>query len=306
MSTYKFELTKRHIVSTEDSSQYSPDAESYEDSADETESQQDIDITVYLDDVAKATVTVGDAGVTASFDADVSAAAHTIRIASPTDPTGKTNVCVDTMWIGDKKCVASQYNFNSAISGTTSTLRQMLSQCNAQPHDHVWWGHTQANDSTLNLVGPFYRPTIVANHASEWHMDFTKTASGRMWISNPGDVNDIMYDSTAQHTYYFVQADDSEAVDTAWQSYRETVRGTQTVDDSTYENITQGHMEDLLYKGPGTYATDSTSLVYQNNSIDISAEDANSVVVLSLPEYVELCKGLCYHRNYTVTPITLT
>ena len=306
MSTYKFDLTKRHIVSTEDSSEWSPTSESYSDSTDEVESQQDIDITVYLDDVAKATVTVGDAGVTASFDADVSASAHTIRIASPTDPTGKTNVCVDTMWIGDKKCVASQYNFNSAISGTTSTLRQMLSLCNAQSHDHVWWGHTQANDSTLNLVGPFYRPTIVANHASEWHMDFTKTASGRMWINNPGDVNDIMYDSTEQHTYYFVQADDSEAVDTAYASYRATPRYNQIMGDSTYEETSTGALDDYNWQGPGTYQLDSTSLVQQNDSIDISVEDANSVVVFSLTEYNEMIKGLWYHRNYTVTPITVT
>jgi len=306
MSTYKFTIIKRHIMDASDSSQFAPSAWSYADSTDEARSKLDIDVAIYLDDALKHTVTLTDSGATLQFDADVSVGDHTIAIKAPKSPIQQTNICVDQFLIGTDTCVASQYNFNNAVLGTTSTLRQMLSLNNAQPHEHAWWGHTEANDSSLNLVGLFYRPTIVSNHQSEWHMDFTKASNGTIWINNPGDVNDIMHDSTMQHTYYFVKTDDSASVDTAYDSYLSTERLNQEVGDSTYESTTTDFIEGYNWQGPGTYAIDSTNLVQQNDSIDISVEDANSVVVFSLTEYNELRKGLWYHRNYTVTPITVT
>jgi len=293
MSTYKFQINKRHIVAATDSSHLaSTFLETHPDAETEALSQRDIDVSIYLDDVLKHTVTLTDAGATLQFDADISQGDHTIKICAPKDPIQQTDICVDTFYIGDTVCVASQWDFNNQVLGTTSTLRQKVSLHNAQPHDYVWWGHVVHNDSSLDLPGPFYRAGIVSDHQAEWHFEFTKTASGHIWMTKTGDTTDILFDSTAQHTYHFVAASISQStIDSEWETYRVA----QQADSSLSR-----------WQGPGTYTVESTALAFLNDSIDQSADDATQMVVLSEAEYNELSKGLWYHNNYTVTPITVT
>ena len=319
MSTYKFSISKRHIVAATDSSLFAETiAETHANAEQEALAQRDIDVAVYLDDVLKHTVTLTDAGATLQFDADVFQGDHTIKICAPKDPIQQTDICVDPFWIDANQCVTSQYNFNQSVLGTESTLRQMLCMNNSHPHNYVWWGHVVHNDSSLNLPGPFYRAGIVSDHQAEWHFDFTKTAEGKIWINNPGDVNDIMFDSTLQHTYYFVTSDDHDAVNTAYQNYLNQLIINNVYlnqlaveaggDSSTinWEGWPPRASEEFSWEGPGTYTVDSTSLAYQSDVLDFSTEDANNIVVFTKSEYDELIKGLWYHRNYTVTPITVT
>lgn len=224
MSTYKFSINKRPIMERDDSSQYAPAPETFEDSTQEINANRDIDVSVYLDDVLKHTVTLTDAGATLQFDADISTGDHVIKICAPKSPIQQTDICVDQFSIGSDLCVASQWDFNNQVFGTASTLRQKIASHNHVPHDYVWWGRMVNNDSSLNLNEVFYRPGIVSEHQGEWHMDFTKTADGKIWITKTGDTDHILWDSTAQHTYYFVaQGTDQSTVDAAYTTYQNNV-----------------------------------------------------------------------------------
>lgn len=292
MSTYKFNITKRHIMQSTDSSLQAPTPETFTDAEQESLAQRDIDVSIYLDDVLKHTVTLTDAGATLQFDADITVGDHTIKICAPKDPIQQTDICVDKFLVNDTVVVASQYDFNNVIFGTASTLGQKLSLHNAQPHDYIWYGRMVNNDPSLNLDDMFYRPGIVSDHQGEWHFEFTKTASGHIWMTKTGDTTDILFDSTAQHTYHFVAASISQStIDSEWETYRVA----QQADSSLSR-----------WQGPGTYTVESTALAFLNDSIDQSADDATQMVVLSEAEYNELSKGLWYHNNYTVTPITVT
>lgn len=279
-----------------DSTLWRGDAETFADSTARAAAQADIDVSIYLDDVIKHTVTLTDAGATLQFDADITAGEHTIKICAPKDPIQQTDICVDQLIIDGSVAVCSQYDFNNTISGTASTLRQMVSPHNASPHNMIWWGAMVTNDSQFDLPGPFYRPAIVSEHQGEWHMDFTKTTDGDLWITHHGDVDDILYDSTAQHTYRLVVANDPAVTDAAYATWLNEPEG---LSDSTI------FTDDEDWKGPGTYTQDSTTLVRVNTNIN-TVEDANNTVILSITEYNECFKQLWYHRNYTVTAITVT
>jgi len=319
MSTYKFDISKRHIVALEDSSQFaSTIPETHPDSSTEIAAQQDIEVKVYLDDVEKHSVTLTDSGATLQFDADVSTGDHVIKIKSPKDPIAQTDICVDRFWIGTTQCVASQWDFNNQVLGTTSTLRQKVSVHNDQQHDYVWWGQVVHNDSSLDLPGPFYRAGIVSDHQAEWHFHFTRTAAGKIWTNNPGDTDHLLWDSTAQHTYYFVaKGTDQATVDAAYETYENEVVAEHSVfDDSSttagtpYADSTANtrkHVHVGLYEGPGTYQFDSDNdLKYVSDSIDDASEDANNIVCITAAEHGDMIKQHWYHRNYTVTPITVT
>lgn len=315
MSTYKFTINKRSVVDLEDSSPYYGDPETHADSSTEINAQKDIPVTVYLDDVEKHSVTLTDAGATLQFDADVSEGEHTIRIVPQKDPIHQTDVCVDTFAIGDVTCVTTQYDFDSQILGTASTLRQKLSMGNAQPHNYVWYGVMRTADASTDLDGPFYRPKIVSDVQGEWQFTFTKTASGHIWTSNPGDTDDILYDSTAQHTYRFVAAYDHATVDAAYATYQNTDVLVADWHDSSTDSSTayysqefkQSEIDQSPWQGPGTYELNSDNqLAYVNDTIDQSTETADRVVIFSLNEYMDFVKGRWYHDNYTVTSITVS
>jgi len=282
MSTYKIKLSKRTQVELEDSSVWVQDAETFADSSTEILSSQDIVVKVYFDDVEKNSVTVTDSGATLQFDQDASVGAHRIRVVPD---AGLTDVCVDTILINDKTVVMTQYDFNNKILGSTSTARQMLSDGQINTHNYVWWGTMVTNDSSYDLPGTFYRPKIVSDHRGEWHWDFTKTSDNRIWCSYTGDINDILYDSTAQHTYYACEP------------------------QQVFANSTTGWGEDELdsssnpYIGPGTYNAD---IVYVDSSWDETQESASRIVIISKSEYLQHKFNKWYHQNYTVTPITIT
>lgn len=282
MSTYKIKLSKRTQVELEDSSVWVQDAETFADSSTEISSSQDIVVKVYFDDVEKNSVTVTDSGATLQFDQDASVGAHRIRVVPD---AGLTDVCVDTILINDKTVVMTQYDFNNKILGSTSTARQMLSDGQINTHNYVWWGTMVTNDSSFDLPGVFYRPKIVSDHRGEWHWDFTKTSDNRIWCSYTGDINDILYDSTAQHTYYACEP------------------------QQVFANSTTGWGEDELdsssnpYIGPGTYNAD---IVYVDSSWDETQESASRIVIISKSEYLQHKFNKWYHQNYTVTPITIT
>lgn len=288
MSTYKFTLTKRNIVSQHDSSLWAPD----EDSTIDSTQLQDIAVSLYLDDVLKHTVTVTDAGATLEFTDSISQGAHTIRIVAAKDPIQHTKVCVDQLLIDDAVAIATQYNYNAVVSATTSTLKQKCVFPNHAPFDYIWWGNTITNDSTLNLEGPFYRPTIVADHQGEWVWDFNITASGVIWFQDRGDINDILYDSTAQHTYYLATVPDSHAEIDEWY--------TGLVDDSSSATF-------FSFVGPGTYSIDSASELSRiSESLDETAEDSNSIVVYSSTDYNQYRSCYLWYQSNTVTAITAT
>ena len=282
MSTYKIKLSKRTQVELEDSSVWVQDAETFADSSTEILSSQDIVVKVYFDDVEKNSVTVTDSGATLQFDQDASVGAHRIRVVPD---AGQTDVCVDTILINDKTVVMTQYDFNNKILGSTSTARQMLSDGQINTHNYVWLGTMVTNDSSFDLPGIFYRPKIVSDHRGEWHWDFTKTSDNRIWCSYTGDINDILYDSTAQHTYYACEP------------------------QQVFANSTTGWGEDELdsssnpYIGPGTYNAD---IVYVDSSWDETQESASRIVIISKSEYLQHKFNKWYHQNYTVTPITIT
>lgn len=309
MSTYKFNINKRHIVAATDSSQFAATIpETHPDAETEALAQRDIDVSIYLDDVLKHTVTLTDAGATLQFDADITAGDHTIKICAPKDPIQQTDICVDQFLIGDTVCVASQWDFNNQVFGTTSTLRQKIAPHNAQPHDYVWYGHVVHNDSSLNLPGVFYRAGIVSDHQAEWHFDFTKTADGKIWMNNPGDTDHILWDSTAQHTYLFVaQGPDQTSVDAAYETYTsQEILNFQTNDSST-TTTTRFEANIATYDGPGTYQIDGDNFFrLSNTSIDEASEDENSIVFVTLSQLLDASKQHWYHRNYTVTPIIVT
>lgn len=287
MSTYKFKLSKRYIVARDDSSAWSPDQDSTIDST----QQQDIAVSLYLDDELKHTVTVTDAGATLEFTQTIAQGAHTIRIVPAKDPIQHTDVCVDQLIIDDVTTQTTQWDYNNQIDGTASTLRQLLAYPNHQPHSYIWYGNTIANDSTLNLEGPFYRPTIVAAHQSEWVWDFNITASGKIWFQDSGDITDMLYDSTAQHTYYLCAVTDSQ----------ETIR---TWYDGMNDSTVESH---ALYQGAGTYYIDSNNYLEQaSDSVDESAEDANSVVLYSVNEHTQFTGCYQWHQNNSMTVITIT
>jgi len=287
MSTYKFKLSKRHIVSQDDSSVWSPDQDSTIDST----QQQDIAMSLYLDDELKHTVTVTDSGATLEFTQTIAQGDHTIRIVAAKDPIQHTNVCVDQLIIDDVTTQTTQWDYNNQIDGTASTLRQKLAYPNARPHNYIWYGNTITNDSTLNLEGPFYRPTIVADHQGEWVWDFTITASGKIWFQDRGDITDMLYDSTAQHTYYLCAVTDSQVTVDTWYD---------GVNDSTVES------QDL-YQGVGTYYIDSQDVLEQaSDSVDESAEDANSLVLYNISEHTLFTGCYRWHQSNTMTVITVT
>ena len=290
-----------------DSSLYAPTPETHENAEIEALAQRDIDVSIYLDDVLKHTVTLTDAGATLQFDADITAGDHIIKICAPKDPIQQTDICVDKFLVNDTVVVASQYDFNNVIFGTASTLRQKLSLHNAQPHDYVWYGRMVNNDSSLNLDGIFYRPGIVSDHQGEWHFEFTKTASGHIWMTKTGDTTDILFDSTAQHTYHFVaKGTDQTTVDTAYETHLSQTVSYTTSDSSTVTG-TQREADDMSFDGPGTYRFDSDNFLrLVSDSMDEAGEDETNIVVLTLSEHANFVKQNWYHLNYTVTPITVT
>jgi len=289
MSTYKFKLSKRYLVSQDDSSAWAPNAESYADSTSETQSKQDIDVGLYLDDVLKHTITVTDSGGTLEFTETIAQGAHTIRIVPIKDPVQYTDVCVDQLIIDDVVTVATQYDYNARVSGTASTLRQKLAYPNHKPFNYIWWGNTIANDSSLNLEGPFYRPTIVADHQSAWVWDFNITASGMIWFQDHGTITDIMYDSSAQHTYYLAQVS-SDSMD--------------IIDNDIFDSSTAPEDD---HAGSGTYQLDSNNdFVKLSDSMDESAEDANSIVIYTVDEQVNLYNVSLWHQSNTVTATIIT
>ena len=286
MSTYKFKLSKRHFMSQDDSSAWSPEADSTIDST----KLQDIDVKLYLDDVLKNTVTVTDSGGTLEFTQNIAQGDHTIRIVPANNPIQHTDVCVDQLIIDDVETVTTQYDYNKRVLDNDSTLAQLCAYPNARPFKHIWYGNTIANDSTLNLEGPFYRPTIVAAHQSEWVWDFNKTASGVIWFQDRGDINDILYDSTAQHTYYL-------CADTASQSDIDATAASH--DDSTATDLEK-------FITAGTYNIDgSGDLDYVSDSTD-ETPSSTTMVIYTLTDYVQ--HNACYkwHQSNTVTAITVT
>lgn len=136
-------------------------------------------------------------------------------------------------------------------------------------------------------------------------MTFTKSSNGTIWISQPGDVTHILWDSTAQHTYYFVaKGTDQDTVDAAYAKYQgEHID--DTFDSGTDSTQTQSFLDSDRYLGPGTYQVDGNYLQNVSSSID-TTEDGNNIVLVSLSEFNDAVKNHWYHRNYTVTPITVT
>lgn len=278
MTTYKFNISKKsQALSSDVTSRMSDDS---------TAGTDDIDVTVYLDDVSKHTATVTDSGVTLQFTADLSAGDHTIRIKP--DASGATSICVDEILIDDNKVVSTKWDYNNQILGTTSTARQTL----ARPHSeydstYVWFGEINNTDDSLDLQGPFYRPSISPLLGGEWSWTFTRTASGKLHMTYTGDVDNILYDSTEIHTYLFV----NEMVSTF---------GRASQADWPYAQESPLDSSTIEYRGPGTYSAD---LAWVSDSLDVSAEDANALVIFSQGEWEEYNWNKHWYMSNSLTPV---
>jgi len=290
MSTYTFNIQKRPTV---DDSTYTQYQESFDSAKEENAAMVDVSVAITLDGVTKHTITLGDSPADLTFDADLSTGDHVIRIVPQKAPTVATDVVINSFAIGSDICCTTTYNFNAIINGTVSTVRQMLADPQSQwnhhndNHTYVWWGEMITVDSTYDLAGDFYRPAIVSDHAGEWKFNFTKTSDGDIWMSHHGDITSPMYDSTALHDYYFCKkpANASENLESLMANY---------YNDST---TVQGFI------GAGSYDAD---LVWLDSSLDETAEDDNRIVVFSEAEYENLLFNQWYHKNYTVTKISVT
>ena len=291
MSTWKINLSKRYTVDTTQSD-LADYVESFKDSSTEILSTNDIEVKVYVDDVLKDTKTVGNSGATLTWSQTLSQANHTIRIV-PDKSGAFTDVRIDNILIDDVQTVATQYNYNTAIGAGTSTARQLLADPVAKVKNTsaddwsytLWWGNMVTNDSTYDLPGPFYRPAIVSEHQGEWHFNFDVNSNNTISFSATGDIADVMYDSTRQHTYMLAKKP-------TWQD---------PLGDGWGGNETDSSSSD--YVGPGTY---SEELIYVDAVVDESTENANRVVVLSFQDYLYLKFNLWYHANNTMTPITVS
>jgi len=290
MSTYTFNIQKRPTV---DDSTYTQYQESFDSAKEANAAMVDVSVAITLDGVTKHTITLGDSAADLTFDADLSTGDHVIRIVPQKTPTVATDVVVNSFAIGSDTCCLTTYNFNAIINGTASTVRQMLADPQAQwnnhhnNHTYVWWGEMVTVDSTYDLSGDFYRPAIVSDHAGEWKFNFTKTSDGDIWMTHYGDITSVMYDSTELHDYYFCKkpANASESLESLIANY---------YNDST---TVQG------FHGAGSYDAD---LVWLDSSLDQTAEDDNRIVVFSETEYDNLLFNQWYHKNYTVTKISVT
>ena len=290
MSTYTFNIQKRPTV---DDSTYTQYQESFDSAKEANAAMVDVSVAITLDGVTKHTITLGDSAADLTFDADLSTGDHVIRIVPQKTPTVATDVVVNSFAIGSDTCCLTTYNFNAIINGTASTVRQMLADPQAQwnnhhnNHTYVWWGEMVTVDSTYDLSGDFYRPAIVSDHAGEWKFNFTKTSDGDIWMTHYGDITSVMYDSTELHDYYFCKkpANASESLESLIANY---------YNDST---TVQG------FHGAGSYDAD---LVWLDSSLDETAEDDNRIVVFSETEYDNLLFNQWYHKNYTVTKISVT
>ena len=308
MSNYKIKISKRSVVEKQDSTHWIGTKESFEDSTAKTRAQQDIDVAVYFDDSLKHTVTLTDAGATLEFDTDASVGEHTIKVVPAKSPIHQTDVCVDKIYINDTVVVMTQYDFNNRIYGTASTARQLLADPQKEPHQYVWWGNMVTNNPEYDLDGPFYRPSIVSDHQGEWHWTFNKTSEGLIWASFPGDVDDIMYDSTAQHTYY---AGTPQQVfpDSDGNVVHDPFDDTQHTTGEMYQNYFSGWGEDELdsssspWVGPGTY---DANLTYVDSSWDDSLESSDRIVILQSGDYLNCKFNRWYHQKYSITAITIT
>ena len=305
MTTYRFTISKRHIVENTDSTAYQGARETHPDSSTELLAQQDVSVSIKLDGETKHAITLTDTPSYLEFDADLTVGTHTIAVVPQKSPIAQTDVCVDQMFVDGHLVCATQYDFDQQVLQTDSPLRQMLALHNHQPHDYVWWGDMYANDSSYDIHDIFYRPNIVTDHQGEWRMTFTKTTDGDLWFEQLGDTGDILWDSTAQHTYRLVRAPDRTQVDADYATYQDQAATIRALDSSTDAiNIKQGVMEEEAWQGPGTYVIDSSMMVWSSDVIDISTEDASKMVVFSLNEFTILVKGRWYHENHTVTSVT--
>jgi hypothetical protein len=292
MSTFKINLSKRTIADAADSN-LADYAETFADSSAQSQSSQDIEVAVWCNGVLKDTQTVTDAGATLSWTETLSTGSHSIKVVPAKSADSHTDVRVDNLFIDDVQTVATQYNYLTATGQGTSTARQLLSEPVSKIKDQsadewsytLWWGTMVTNNASYDLPGPFYRPAIVSDHEGEWHFDFDVNSNGTISFSAPGDTDDIMYDSTRQHTYMLAQKP-------TWHDPLGDGWGGNENDSSSSP-----------YIGPGTY---SERLIYVDASVDESTEDAGRVVVLSFQDYLFHKFNLWYHDNNTVTPITVS
>jgi len=279
MTTYKFNISKKsQAIALDPTSRMSDDA---------TAGTDDIDVTVYLDDVSKHTATVTDSGATLQFTADLSQGDHTIRIKP--DATGTTTICVDEIIIDDKKVVATKWDYNNQILGTTSTARQTLARPHAEyDSTYVWFGNINNTDNSLDLAGPFYRPSVSPLLGGEWAWTFTRTSAGKLHMAYTGDVDHPLWDSTENHEYLFV----NEMVSTFG---RESLAEWPYVIESPLDSST------IEYRGPGTYNAD---LAWVSDNVSTQHENANALVIFNQGEWAEYNWNKHWYMSNSLTPVT--
>lgn len=306
MTKYTFKIQKRALAE-DGSDPRITSVETFDDSAEEALNKVDVEVKLYLDDVEQTSVTLGDTVTDLSMTVDLSVGSHQIRVVPQKDPIIATDVMMNQFLIDDQPAVTTQWDFNNQILGTTSTLRQKLAwpQWPSAPlaHNYIWYGsQVSTENSDYDLSGVFYRPCIVSDHQSEWHLTVTRTADGKLWINNPEDSDSILYDSTADYRYYFTRQENISKEDA------DAAGWYQVSDMSSLLNLYEAEGDNssvtgMYYKGQGTY---NANLEMVDISIDTAQESENRLVIWTFQEYNNYQYTKWYHENYSVTPIITT
>lgn len=306
MTKYTFKIQKRAFAEDGSDARIT-NPETFADAAEEALNKVDVAVKLYLDDVEQTSLTLGDTETDLSMTVDLSVGSHDIRVVPQKDPVVATDVMMNQFLIDDQPAVTTQWDFNNQIFGVASTLRQKLAWPQWPPapnaHNKIWYGSlVSTQNADYSLSGIFYRPCIVSDHQSEWHLTVTRTGDGKLWIDNPESTESILYDSTANYRYYFAQQESISREDA------DTAQWYQLSGDSSLLSLYEAEGDNssvtgMYYKGQGTY---NENLEMIDSSTDQSLESDNRLVIWTFEEYNQYQYAKWYHENYSVTPFTTT
>ena len=192
MSTYKFIVSKNNIAQASDEHITYVDADG----------DQDVDVTLWVNDQEIHAVTLTDAGASLVYTGTLSEGYHTVKIQPE---AGKpTDIRIDQVLIDDNILVGSQYLLDTRIFGQADDFGQY--KCcvpfrSPKGTDHVWWGQVYDSDYTVVSNTTHYRPHVVTDKGQWWEWSFSVTSNGHIHWS-VDETDSILYDSTENNCYY--------------------------------------------------------------------------------------------------------
>jgi len=276
MSVYKFFISKNSIAAAADEHITYDDADG----------DQDVVVTLNVNDTDIHAVTLTDAGAVLQYTDTLSEGYHTVKI---TPEAGKpTDVRVDKVVIDDHTVVGSQYLMDTRIFGASMDF--LLYQCcepfkSPKGNDYVWWGDIYNADYTEKSHTTHYRPHIVTDLGEWWQWSFSISSNGHLhWECS--DTDSILYDSTENHNWYAAKS----LLHTDSTAYP-VVDASQIPIDSTVGSWT----------GPGSY---NNQFIYQDDGLKVLYDQ---VALYSESEWQSAAwYYLVYYTYSNVDPIVVS